>query len=91
MDMYKELEYVHKVLGTKYHFFAVTDDRGVLLRLETNDCCKYSFKGMTMRTAVKEALDYVKQEIKAGSLKDIKTEEEHENQIHRNRQLNSKK
>ena len=71
MNVDKELEYIHAVLGTKHYFFAESSDHGVMLRLEDDIKCKYSFKGMTMITALTAAKDYIKQEIAAGSLKDV--------------------
>lgn len=71
MNVDKELEYIHAVLGTKHYFFAESSDHGVMLRLEDDVKCKYSFKGMTMITALTAAKDYIKQEIAAGSLKDV--------------------
>lgn len=71
MNINKELDYIHAVLGTKHYFFAETSDHGVMLRLEDDVKCKYSFKGMTMITAITAAKDYIKQEINAGSLQEV--------------------
>ena len=76
MEITKKIEYIHEVLGTKHYFFTETADKGVLLRLEDDNSCKYSFKGMTMVSAISEALAYIKQEIKAGSLADVDITEE---------------
>jgi len=75
MNINKEIEYIHKVLGTRHSFFTETAEKGVKLRLEDDICCKYSFIGMTMVTALNEALAYIKQEVKAGSLKDTSVDE----------------
>ena len=71
MNINKELEYIHAVLDTKHYFFTGTADNGVMLRLEDDIKCKYSFKGMTMVTAIVAAKQYIEQEIKAGSLEDV--------------------
>lgn len=71
MNITKKIEYIHEVLETKHYFFTETADKGVLLRLEDDNSCKYSFKGMTMVSAMSEALAYIRQEIKAGSLADV--------------------
>lgn len=75
MNINNEIEYIHKILKTEHHFFTETADRGVLLRLENNSALKYSFKGMTMVSAITETLSYIKQEISAGSLKDVTNDE----------------
>ncbi len=71
MNIDKELAYMHAVLGTKHYFFTETSDHGVMLRLEDDIKCKYTFRGMTMITALTDAKNYIKQEIKAGSLEDV--------------------
>lgn len=83
MDITKKMEYIHEVLETKHYFFTETADKGVLLRLEDDHACKYSFKGMTMVSAMTEALAYIKQEIKAGSLKDVDMTEEEATEKHK--------
>ena len=78
MTFVERMRYIKHVLKTPYHFFTETSDRGVLLRLEDNKECKYSFKGFTIIEAIKEAETYIKQEIEAGSLKDIEKDDKNE-------------
>ena len=75
MTFIKRMDYIKNVLKTPYHFFTVTTDKRVMLRLETTDECKYSFLGSTMINAIIEAETYIAQEIEAGSLKDIEYED----------------
>ncbi len=78
MTYIERMRYIKNVLKTPYHFFTETSDKGVLLRLENNKECKYSFKGDTIVQATQEAEAYIKQEIEAGSLKDIKKDDKNE-------------
>lgn len=78
MTFVERMRYIKQVLKTPYHFFTETSDREVLLRLEDTKECKYSFKGSIIIEALKEAEAYIKQEIEAGSLKDIEKNDKNE-------------
>jgi len=79
MTFIERMTRIKNILKTPYHFFTVTSDKEVLLRLEDSKECKYSFKGYIMIEAIKEAEAYIKQEINAGSLKEINDNNEKKN------------
>ncbi len=71
----EKLRYVKEVLKTPYHFFHYTDSNMIKVIFENKSGKHYSFSSYTMFTAITEAENYVKTEINAGALKDVKENE----------------
>jgi len=70
------IKYVKRVLGTPYHFWMefkdIVSPRKSLIKihLEDKNGKPYSFSGDTMVKAIDDAENYVKNEIKMGTLKE---------------------
>lgn len=74
-----KIKYIKKVFKTPYHFFYV-GQKGKLvgIRFEDKNGKNYSFTGYSMMDSVKSAEKYVRDEISAGSLKEIEVKKEEE-------------
>lgn len=72
------VKYLKKVLKTPYHFFTAVDGptrvspKGVMIIFEDKNGKRFSFSEKSINDSIKEAERYVKEEIKAGALKEPK-------------------
>lgn len=63
-----KIKYIKRILRTPYHFFFITSSKQISILFENKQGNRYSFTGLSMYNAVETAEEYVKTEIKMGSL-----------------------
>jgi hypothetical protein len=64
-----KIKFIKKALKTPYHFFYMTADKYVCIVLENKENERFSFNGTNIYNSVITAENYVKSEIKAGTIK----------------------
>lgn len=71
MQLNARLKILKTVLKTPYHMFSLTadKDREVMLLFEDKTGKRFSFRGAYLLDSVRNAEEYVREEIKMGSLK----------------------
>lgn len=79
-----KLKYIKKVLKTPYHFFFMTTTSQIMVVFEDKYGIRFTFTGETMYNAAVEAEDYVKSEVKAGSLIELKSIREKDEETNTN-------
>lgn len=71
----EKIYYLQKVFKTPYYFFHYASENNIMVIFENKKGVRYSFGSRTMYTAVEEAIEYAKNEIKVGIFKDPEEKE----------------
>ncbi len=74
MNLTERISRIRTILHKPYYFFYKTSNNEIMIRFENKKQETNEFRGRSMHDAINVAEDYINNEIKAGTLEDIKEE-----------------